>query len=445
MKRMILLFIRTCLLLFAATSFAQMYTVIDLGTLGGNQSAGLAINNAGQVTGYSLLPNGYPHAFRYSGGVMKDLGTIGGVGISSHGRGINISGQVTGNGDSHAFITQGDTMMGLTVFGEDFSSIGQGINDVGQVTGYGDVGLGLTHAFLYNNGTTQDLGTLGGCCSYGYGINGSGQVTGGAMNVGDNPEVHAFLYSNGTMTDLGALPGGPGQDQSWGFAINSAKEVAGYSYCYSGIHAFVYRNGSMIDLGTLSGGYSYAFAINTVGQVVGLSDGRSFLYAPAGIALVDLNAVIAADSGWMLGDANGINDSGQITGSGYINGQMHGFLLTPIYKTFVQQPINADGSSVFPGKRGVVPVKFTLTQYDVPICPSLPATISVTRTSGGTLGAIDENTYSMAADNGSNFRIDQNACQYVYNLAASPLGIGTYRVDISINGIMVGHAVFALK
>jgi hypothetical protein len=30
-------------------------------------------------------------------------------------------------------------------------------------------------------------------------------------------------------------------------------------------------------------------------------------------------------------------------------------------------------------------------------------------------------------------------------MAASTFGIGTYQVDISINGIMVGHALFALK
>jgi hypothetical protein len=91
----------------------------------------------------------------------------------------------------------------------------------------------------------------------------------------------------------------------------------------------------------------------------------------------------------------------------------------------------------------VVPVKFTLTQYDAPTCTLLPVIIAVTRTAGGTLGAIDESTYVANADSGSNFRID--SCQYVYNLAASSLLVGTYRVDISINGIMVGHAVFALK
>ena len=67
----------------------------------------------------------------------------------------------------------------------------------------------------------------------------------------------------------------------------------------------------------------------------------------------------------------------------------------------------------------------------------------MTRAAGGTLGSVDESTYLTNADNGSNFRID--GCQYAYNIASSALGVGTYRVDISINGIMVGHAVFALN
>jgi hypothetical protein len=115
------------------------------------------------------------------------------------------------------------------------------------------------------------------------------------------------------------------------------------------------------------------------------------------------------------------------------------------YKAFVQPPINADGSSVFSAKRGVVPVKFTLTQNDVRTCTLPPATISVTRTAGGTLGSIDESIYLTPADSGSNFRIDPTACQYIYNLATSSLGVGAYRVDMSIEGIVVGHAVFALQ
>ena len=66
-----------------------------------------------------------------------------------------------------------------------------------------------------------------------------------------------------------------------------------------------------------------------------------------------------------------------------------------------------------------------------------------TRTSGGTTGQIDESVYVMAADNGSNFRIV--SCQYVYNLSASALGVGTYRVDIKIDGQVVGSGIFQLK
>jgi hypothetical protein len=110
----------------------------------------------------------------------------------------------------------------------------------------------------------------------------------------------------------------------------------------------------------------------------------------------------------------------------------------------VQQPINADGSSVFNAKRGVVPVKFTITMNGSPTCSLPPATIAVTRTAGGILGSIDESTYTMAADNGPNFRV--SGCQYIYNLAASAMGPGTYRVDIFIAGSMVPvSATFALK
>ena len=109
----------------------------------------------------------------------------------------------------------------------------------------------------------------------------------------------------------------------------------------------------------------------------------------------------------------------------------------------VQQPINADGTSVFSVKRGIVPVKFTLIQNGAPTCTLPPATIALTRTAGGTIGSVNESTYIAPADSGSNFRID--SCQYVYNLNAGGLGVGTYRVDIKINGAPVGSAAFQVK
>ena len=113
------------------------------------------------------------------------------------------------------------------------------------------------------------------------------------------------------------------------------------------------------------------------------------------------------------------------------------------YTAQIQQPINPDGTSVFNVRRGVVPVKFTLAQDGVATCALPPATIALTRTAGATTGTVDESVYIGSADTGSNFRID--SCQYVYNLSASALGVGTYRVDIKINGQVVGSATFKLK
>jgi hypothetical protein len=98
---------------------------------------------------------------------------------------------------------------------------------------------------------------------------------------------------------------------------------------------------------------------------------------------------------------------------------------------------------VFTVRRGVVPVKFRLTDFGSPTCTLPPATIAVTRTAGGVTGEINESVYNGPADNGSNFRID--GCQYIYNLSASSLGIGTYRLDIKINNQVVGSAMFELK
>jgi hypothetical protein len=58
-------------------------------------------------------------------------------------------------------------------------------------------------------------------------------------------------------------------------------------------------------------------------------------------------------------------------------------------------------------------------------------------------GSIDESVYTSPADTGSNFRID--SCQYMYNLSVNALGIGMHRVDIKINGQVVGSGVFGLK
>jgi len=112
------------------------------------------------------------------------------------------------------------------------------------------------------------------------------------------------------------------------------------------------------------------------------------------------------------------------------------------YAASVEAPINSDGSSNFKAK-GTVPVRFSLMFSGAPTCSLPPATISVTRTSGAQTGPINEDIYTFAADNGSNFRIA--GCQYTYNLNSKALGSGTYLVEIKIGGQTVGSASFELR
>jgi hypothetical protein len=115
----------------------------------------------------------------------------------------------------------------------------------------------------------------------------------------------------------------------------------------------------------------------------------------------------------------------------------------PTLAAYIQPPIQAEGSSVFNAKRGVVPVKFTLTLRGSQTCDLPPATIALFRVSGDTVTTVNESDYALPSDSGSNFRISD--CQYVYNLATSSLGAGTYRVDIRIGTAAVGSATFGLR
>ncbi len=45
--------------------------------------------------------------------------------------------------------------------------------------------------------------------------------------------------------------------------------------------------------------------------------------------LVDLNTQLPIEAGWTLSSATRINNAGQIIGTGLVNGQEQGYLLTP--------------------------------------------------------------------------------------------------------------------
>ena len=50
--------------------------MLDLGTLGGTFSVGLAINASGQVTGFADTADGDIHAFLWDGTTMQDLNAL---------------------------------------------------------------------------------------------------------------------------------------------------------------------------------------------------------------------------------------------------------------------------------------------------------------------------------------------------------------------------------
>lgn len=97
--------------------------------------------------------------------------------------------------------------------------------------------------------------------------------------------------------------------------------------------------GVMLDIGTLPGYQnSVPLSVNNHGQVVGYAwypvDSsqpfrRAFIYDYRTGVMTDLNTLIDPASGWHLLSAGGINDAGQIVGTGHFDGETHAFLLSP--------------------------------------------------------------------------------------------------------------------
>ena len=289
---------------------AVRYTIIDV-----ESDYIWGISNSGQYVSSAQTSGGWWHATLHSGAVTQDLGTLGG-------------------NQSWAYA----------------------INNHGHVVGKAQTSTANYHAFLYDGVLMQDLSTLpGGLNSEAGDINDSGQIVGGSeiLNSGDTGityPLHAFLY-DGAMHDLGSLPN---RNSSYATAINNRGQIVGGSENYDNsssigglptgneaVHAFFYYDGTMHDLGALPGWEnSFATDVNDAGQIVGraeaatMGDGgqdpwRAFVYD--GTTMLNLNDLIDPASGWSLYYAWGINNSGQIFGTGAnALGQSHSFLLEPV-------------------------------------------------------------------------------------------------------------------
>ncbi|UCD76043.1 MAG: hypothetical protein JSV91_03795 [Phycisphaerales bacterium] len=208
------------------------YDFIDLGTLGGLYATAAAINDHGQIVGYSQTEYLQWHAFLWDNEVMTPLPPLPGY-VTAFATDINNSAQVVG-------------YSAMDKYGQD------------------------PRATLWENGAPIDLGTLGGATSEALAINDNGQIVGWSSG---GAESGAFLYENGEMTEI-YFPG-PGYIGA-ARSINDKGVIAG-SYalprepweCPRG-DTFIYEQGMGSLLWEPTGEVVYAPSdISTAGVVVG--------------------------------------------------------------------------------------------------------------------------------------------------------------------------------
>jgi probable HAF family extracellular repeat protein len=190
----------------------------DLGKLpgSGTKYGGTAydINNLGQIVGHATIPNPDAkvdnylfHAFLWQGGIMSDLGTMGGK--ESRATSINDKGEIVGyvnddNGLSRAFLWRDGTMYDLSTntFFAGGSSQALEINNQGQIVGVGgyrnDRGDFIYCSFIWDNGVMRIINDNG----HAQGINDFGQIINGTGLINNN-KVQSFVYNGLTSRSGG--------------------------------------------------------------------------------------------------------------------------------------------------------------------------------------------------------------------------------------------------
>lgn len=326
------------------------YTIVDLGP-----EIPAGINDQGEVTGQTLSDS----AFIYLNGATSFLHAGGGHAINASGV---VAGNTANNFDQGFFYDGSIHLIG----GQTYVNA---INTEGLIAG----GRGSYPDFqplIYSSAAQADVTPpeLSSLTAQLFGINSAGDVVGVAPDA-----TSSFLFHDGVKTDLPI--------SGVAYAINDADAITGNN----GNRAVLYSQGHVQDLPALGGGSGWGFAINNQSQVVGQDSGEAFVYSDG--VMSDLNNLIPGQSGWHLDVADGINNSGQICGRGTLNGQTHGFLLTPI-----SVPTTLQASSVSATYGGTVMLSATLAANGQPL-PSQMVSFSV---EGTVIGTATTDQYGVA-------------------------------------------------
>ncbi len=183
--------------------------VVDLGTLPGDaNSAAFAVNNGGKATGYSSGPRGIRAVVWTSNNSIQLLPALAGSN-SSRGLAINEPGEVVGvcqiAGAPHAVRWNGANVQDLGSLPGDTSTEALAINNQGDIVGSsGNVNAARRAVLWARGGAIQNLGTLaGGSSSRALGISGRGIVVGTSESSNG---TRAFIWTSSEgMQDLNSV------------------------------------------------------------------------------------------------------------------------------------------------------------------------------------------------------------------------------------------------
>jgi probable HAF family extracellular repeat protein len=251
---------------------------------------------------------------------VKDLGQ-GFTPIAINARDQIVGNEATSDGEA-AFLLDGD--VSTPILSPDGQKVWvHAINNLGQVVGASIDAVGNDHAFVWDlKSGWRNLEPTGIAYSFAYGVNDSGVV------VGQLNSEAAMWQTDGQIIHLGDLGGQYG----YALAVNSAGDVVGMSALDpAGLkqHAFIWHQGAMQDLDVTDaipqGHQEYAGAngINDRGQVVGSGEvinntTRLGPFGPTyGFVWTETNGLQS-----FVQDINivGINDAGQAVGELTKNG-----------------------------------------------------------------------------------------------------------------------------